>query len=190
MVLWVIFLLLAASYVFLHNTLKKAKIFRFIAGGTIALFLLRALLLTYATHSLWSRTLPSKYLLPPYQPISYFLRYSFIHFFASFFLTSAVGFTVALVLLILNHRRPHVLIPGDLALLLTGTLLVRWPLDLLYIGALFMGGILLLLIQRYIIRGTEKIVFSAHILFWVPVFFLFGNGVIVFFGLQSLVMPL
>lgn len=188
--LWVIFLLLVISCVLLRDTSKKTKIFRFIAAGTIALFLLRALLLTYATYSLWSNALPSKYLLPPYQPISYFLRYSFIHFFASFLLTCAVACVVGSVLLFLKFRRPHLLTPYDLSLLLTGTLLVRWPLDLLYIGALFIGGVLLILFQRYIIKKEEKITFSAHILFWVPVFLLFGNMLIVFFDLQPLIMPL
>lgn len=189
MVRWVIFLVSAAIYFSLHNGSRKTTIIRYAAGTTIALFSLRALLLTYATYSLWSRTLPSKYLLPPYQPISYFLQYSFIHFFASFLLSIGVGLAVCVTLLFLNYRRTHLLLPGDIALLLIGMTLAQWPIDLVYITALFIGGILLILLQRYIIRTEEQIIFGAHILVWMPVFLLFGNGLIVFLGLQALVMP-
>ena len=160
------------------------------AGMTVTLFLLRALLLTYATYSLWQAALPSKYLLPPYQPISYFLQYSMIHFFASFFLALGVGIIVCAVLFFLNSRRPHLLMPSDLALLLIGVLLVRWPLALVYTGALLMGGILLLVFQRYIIKESEEMVFGLHILFWIPPFLLLSNMLIGFFGLSALVMPL
>lgn len=186
----VIFLLSAAIYFFLRDQSRRTTILRRIAGMTITLFLLRAVLLTYATYSLWSYTVPSKYLLPPYQPISYFLQYSFFHFFISFFLALALGFVVGGILFFLKFRRPDLLMPGDLALFVTGVLLVRWPMALLYIGALFLGGILLLLLQRYIIRGEEKFVFSVHILFWILPFLFFGNELIVFLGMSALVMPL
>lgn len=160
------------------------------AGGIVILFLLRSILLTYATYALWSTALPSTYLLPPYQPISYFLHYSFIHFFASFLLTFAVGLTVGIILLFLNYRRPHLFMPGDLALLLIGMLLVQWPLVIFYVGAIFMGGMLLLIFRRYIIKGKETIVLAPHILFWIPLFLLLGNMLMVFFTLQPLAMPL
>ena len=190
MVCGVIFLLSVAVYFFLRDESRKTMILRWIAGTAMTLFLLRALLLTYATYSLWSHTLPGKYLVPPYQPISYFLQYSFFHFFVSFFLALALGFVVGGILLFLNYLRPHLLIPGDLSLFLIGILLVRWPMALLYIGALFIGSFLLLLFQGYIIRGKEKVVFSMHILFWIPLFLFFGNQFVVFFGMSALVMPL
>lgn len=190
MVHWVIFLLSATIYFFLRDESKKTTMLRYAASMTITLFFLRAVLLTYATYSLWSHTSPSKYLLPPHQPISYFLQYSFIHFFASFLLTIGLGLVVCGILFFLNYRRHHLLLPGDIAILLIGMTLLQWPLDLIFIAALFTGGILLILLQCYIIRTEEQIIFGTHILFWVPVFLLFGNSLIKFFGLQALIMPL
>lgn len=93
------------------------------------------------------------------------------------------------ILFFLNKRRSHLLVPGDLALVFTAVFLTAWPLAILYLGALFTGAVLLILSQRYIMKKEEQIIFGAHVLFWILPFFLFGNNLITFFNLQTLVMP-
>lgn len=75
--------LLSVSLVYFSNLNEKKKlnIYFSLFLITLAAFILWSIFLTFSQYFIWKQNSISKYLLPPYQKINYFLNYSFFHFF-------------------------------------------------------------------------------------------------------------
>ena len=180
-------LVIAAPIVCAKN---RTRYFSYAFWGVAGLFLLRAIIFTYFLHVLWSRSAPSKYLLPPYQPISYFVGYSFFHFYFSFLLDLGAISIISLCFLILKKYRDHALQAGDIALYACCAMIVRWPLILPYTLAVLAAAALSVVVRGYILKGS-RVVSLAPSLLVMAIPFLFLSVILIdVFHLRVLLLPL
>ena len=184
----IFFLLAAASFTLFQK--NRAAFFSYFACAVIALCVARAIAFTLLLHWLWSRSVPGKYFLPPYQPISYFVGYSFTHFYFSLLLALTATLGISFIFLFLKKYRNNTFQPGDIALYICCCMIIRWPLLLPYTIAVFASAALFLAINRYIIKGRHVVFLSRYFLFAAIPFIFFGNLMIQVFHLQSLLLPL
>ena len=77
----VLFLLFITIFYFLKiEENKKNKIYLFLFYLTLFFFILWSLFLSYNQYLIWKNHPLSKFLLPPYQKIDYFIGYAYFHF--------------------------------------------------------------------------------------------------------------
>ena len=188
MLMGAIFFLLAAAYFFAKEE-KRQKFFFYASGGIAFLMILRASSLAGILYWFWSQAPPQKFLLPPYQPITYFLGYAFTHFFFSLVLTLGSTGMIFRIFWTLDRLRPGRFQKGDLLLFACCLLLVRWPLALVYTGAVLAFPLLSSLVSWYIMKEKREIVLSPYFLIAAAPFLFFPEWGIQLFQLEALQMP-
>ena len=187
-VLKAIFFLLAGGGTLLQK--NRAAFFSYFASGIVILFAVRASVFTLFLYWFWSQAVPSKYLLPPYQPLSYFAQYSFTHFYFSFLLALMTTGAISLVFLFLKKHRNNTFQPGDIALYASCCMIIRWPLLLPYTLVVFASAALFLIVTRYIIKDSRTVFLYPYFLYSAIPFIFFDTMLIQICHLQSLVLPL
>lgn len=100
----------------------------------------------------------SEYLLPPHQPITYFLRYSWQHFILSPIIGIVVAFLIAAYFLLLNRifKKQYVDFE-DMLILVSGAMIVGWPNLVIYIGIAFSLTIFRIFYLFYIKREMKRV---------------------------------
>lgn len=182
---------------FLKKISIKNLIF-WLIGGTI----LFDILLTLLQYFVWFNSGFSRFFLPPYTSIDYFIRYIFNHFWLADILTI---FTAALLYLFLRLCRKYkeqVISLADINIIFLVCLLLAWPKLLIFIPLFFILALLDIAINLIIFKNrtlfkiiSDKISFKnqavslkrALILAAIFVFF-FGNFLVNFFGLTVLII--
>lgn len=106
-----------------------------------------------------------KYLIPPYQPVDYFLGYSWQHFIFS----SAIGILVSAMLVLyfwsLNKIfKKKYLDLEDMLILVSGAMIVGWPNIIIYLSMAFSLTILRMLYLFYIKREMRRIPITAALI--------------------------
>jgi len=80
-----LFLLFIIIFYFLKiSEDKKNKIYLTLFYLTILIFIIWSLFLSYKQYLIWKNHAFSKYLLPPYQKIDYYINYAYFHFWRDF----------------------------------------------------------------------------------------------------------
>lgn len=140
---------------------RKKKWFWYITFGLLALVVVgEPLLRSWLQYEAWSGNPQSKFLLPPHQPISYFLGYSMRHF----FIWRWVAFGIAAVLYLLADRfivrpsRGFKLNRNENFLIAFGVALAGWPYLLVYL-------VVLLLLYAVMLAGFMAFSRSASVRF-------------------------
>lgn len=123
---------------------------------------------SWQQYSLWKYGgPPASYLLPPYQPISYFYLYAYIQFFNKFAISCFAGFVFLAAAKLFNRffkkkffeeEEPYL---GALSIFLLGQ-----PLWLFYVPAILGLAVLVSVYNIYIRKKSEH--FSLYYL-WIPV---------------------
>lgn len=203
------YLILTAFYYFWQNTSRLCGEGSYFYEGVpirwlkrffiilLAVLILRAVSLTILQYILWQAGPLGVYFLPPYQPITYFLGYSFIHFFASLFLTIVATASVVVIFVFFQKLRGmkdgrELWVRGEEYIFLAGAFLLRWPLMIpyLFLGILVSIGYLVA-VNCFLRRGN---MFFINIMPFFAILvlplLLFKNFVINFFLLKSLLMPM
>lgn len=151
---FVIFLLaliyLAKTYVLRREKLSKAVTIVFITVFLTTIF--KILASSAFQYYAWLHGEGiSQYLLPPYQPISYFLGYSWQHFIFSPVVGIAVSFLIVAYFGLLNRIfKKQYLDFEDTLILMSGAMIVGWPNVVVYLGIAFMLTIFKMLYLYYI----------------------------------------
>jgi hypothetical protein len=99
---WIAFFFLFLTTIFYFSKVseeKKNKIYLFLFYLTISVFVLWSLFLSLAQYFVWKNHQFSKYLLPPYQKIDYYLSYVYFHFWRDF-IFRLIG--VLIIILLMN----------------------------------------------------------------------------------------
>ena len=97
---------------------------------------------SWQQYQVWSQNELSKFLLPPYQPIAYFLGYSFTHFFKNYLISLVIALLFLSAAVFLNKKFPEKFFEkeepylGAIAIFLVGH-----PLWIYYLIAILIIGL-------------------------------------------------
>jgi len=164
--------------------------------AALLIFLLaRAALRVLFQYLIWNSGPPSIYFLPPHQPISYFLKYIFIHHAASLLLTLGIVFIISFVFFFFAKSREtadrRLWKVGEEYIFLSGALILRWPLVVPYLFLGILAAIVYFAFRRYILE--EKVLtlqVSPFFAALVPLLLFLQETVLIAFNLKPLIMPL
>jgi hypothetical protein len=168
-------LLLSIILIFLVNKEKKYWLLIFLLFFVI--YFGFATFKSYLQFTIWKNHPISKYLLPPYQPISYFLSYSYHHFYKDFVWRLVGAFLVFLIIYTLNKLFKETLFYYEEYYMVTIlTALIDFPLNFL----LLITGLLMIFMWHIVGMVKKSSTFSEKISFknyWVflCIFFIIIN---------------
>ncbi len=132
---------------------------------TLLLFLITGAYCAFATYNLWKTDPVSRYLLPPYQEMSYFYKYSFFHFGLLNTITIAISLGWASFLFVLNkYSKERFLDRKEIWLGFFTALIAGWPGFIVY---LILSCAILLAIQLvnvFILRNENKVIISYTVI--------------------------
>jgi len=125
-----------------------------------------ALYLTHAQFSVWQNDPISKYLLPPYHSISYFIVYAGAHFWITYFISFVIAFVVYVIAAYMNARRGGIFFEKEeLYFLPLGIFLTGHPGWILYmVITLFLYCALC--VVRFAVR--KEMPRTSFYYFWLP----------------------
>lgn len=150
----------------------RCFVFKRLFIGAIILILGWSGFQSYQQYQLWSGNALFKFLIPPYQSIAYFLKYSFTHFFGSYLFSLMAGLLFLWLADLLNHRyqkrffeegEPYL---GALAIFVLGQ--PFWIFYFIIVMAIGVLGSLFLIIKTKAIGSKTLHRFPFYYL-WLPV---------------------
>lgn len=121
---------------------------------------------SFSQYSLWISAEPSKYLLPPYEPINYFLRYSFLKFFAPHVVSlilAAIFFAAATVL---NKRGDERFFEREEIGLASIALFIAGFPGILFVFAFIVAAYLLIHIANLFLKRKLEVIPVYYL--WLP----------------------
>ena len=161
----VILLTLFILQVFFRPFLKK-RIHWFVFAVPVIAFGV-SVYYSVAQYLLWQSTEPSKYLLPPYTPVAYFLRYSLFHFFAPYIASLVLAGIFYFVAKLMNKKSGERFFEGEeIGLAAIVLFIAGFP------GILFVFGFI---IAAYLLIHLSNLVFKRK-LEVIPVYYLWLPG--------------
>ncbi|MFA5722193.1 MAG: hypothetical protein WC940_01225 [Candidatus Paceibacterota bacterium] len=161
---------------------KYLKIAFYFFSGVI---IIRSLVLTFLNYWLWSQELISQRLLPPYTPISYFLKYSWQNYWFEPVVSILLAFIVFWGIYLFNKKfEENLFYKEERYLAGLGVLATGWPNCLIFLSLVLCLGIVFHLLnilfffvrQKYWIKDQvekNKLRFDhlrlSLLYFWIPI---------------------
>ncbi len=141
---------------------------RMIFWGTIALTTILLFVETDQQFILWANApSPARYLVPPYQDLSYFLIYSFFRFWAPYLLSGLIAVIILLATQYGNRRyHERFFYPDEPYLIALAVFIVGHPVWIGYLLITVISYCLYLLAHRIYSKQSERLTFYY---FWLPV---------------------
>jgi hypothetical protein len=175
-----LFLLLTSIFYFSKiSEEKKNKIYLTLFYLTILVFTFWSLFLSLAQYFVWKNHQFSKYLLPPYQKIDYYLSYAYFHFWRDF-IFRLIG--VLIIILLMNFLnfvfRRDIFYDDEKILVPYLSLFFRFPYNALFLLIGFFALFLIILISHFPSLTSNRYSFRQYwfylalILFFIQPFIL------------------
>jgi len=141
---------------------------------------------TIATYNLWQTDPFSKFLLPPYDA-AYFYGYAFSRFWQSFIVIIIISFFWAVFLsFIKKYSKGRLLSKNEIYLGFFTAIAVGFPNFIIYIFLLFAFFLFHQLTQNMIFKKSQPIAISPSMIISAIVVILWGNDILIKFGLSVL----
>jgi hypothetical protein len=178
--------------VILNNTdYKKPNFLVFNNKKLVIIFLLGSvffkIFLSVLQYLVWQNSSFAHFFLPPFTPITYFLKYSFFHFWLSGVLTLISGSLLFFVFKIFKKYRHSAVNNQELSLIFLSGLILSWPKIIVFILFLFCFSFLFLIINLVIKKKAIASIKWPVILALVASFF-FGGYLINLLSLSVLII--
>lgn len=173
-------LLLAAVLIY---WLKKGEIkLRWVNTGIfsmLAVFVVTGAYYTIATYGLWASDPFSQYLLPPHTSISYFLRYSFFHFWLNYAIIIMLSLAWAFTLWAINKlSKRNFLDKTDIYLAFLASLAAGWP-NFVFLLVIFFGLMLFCqIINIVIFKKNEPLEVAPYLIVGALIALIIGDFLI------------
>ena len=168
----------------LKRKLVQEKILKIVFFSFVGVVIVRSFILTFLNYWLWSQQLITQWLLPPHSPISYFLKYSWQHYWFESLMTIFLAFIVFWGIYLFNRKFEENLFYNEERYLAgLGILVTGWPSCLVFLSLVLVSGIIFHLFnilfffikQKYWIRTQfekNKLKFDqlrlSLLYFWIP----------------------
>lgn len=150
---YILSLIISFILIYFHFIKKNYKSFLIVLIIFLILLFTNSTLLAYFQYKIWENHPFSKYLLPPYNPASYFLSYSYHHFYKNLIWRIIGGLFILILVQFLNklfkkslfYEEEYLIIPSSI-------ILVDFPFNFL----IFVSGLLIIMIIHLISFKKEK----------------------------------
>lgn len=169
-------------YWFFKKKLPQERYLKIFCFGFSIMLVIRSFVLTCLNYWIWSQDSISYRLLPPHNPISYFLKYSWQHYWFEPVVSILFALIVFLGIYWLNRRFEENLFYNEEKYLASlGVLIIGWPNCLIYLCLVLLLGLLIhfLMIVFNLFKEIKDSRFSFLYL-WLPcaLLVLFLNDII------------
>lgn len=150
------------------NENKKLKIYLFILCLIFLLFILWSFFLSYYQYFIWKNNAISKFLLPPYQNLDYFLNYVYFRFWRDFIYRLLGSFFLFLFLVFINFIfKRDVFYKEEKILIIILSFVYFFPYNLFFIFSGFFVLLLIIMINLIFEKSTQRYFsFKNYWLFW------------------------
>jgi hypothetical protein len=173
---WIAFFFLFLTSIFYFSKIseeKKNKIYLILFYLTIFFFIFWSLFLSLAQYLIWKNNQFSKYLLPPYQKIDYYLSYAYFHFWRDF-IYRLIG--VLIIMLLMNFLnfvfRRDIFYDDEKILVPYLSLFFRFPYNALFLLIGFFALFLIILIFNFPSITSYRYSFRQYWLYLALILFL------------------
>lgn len=184
----IVFLLSVFFYFTKNRILASYSLFRklFILVIVAIVFrLVYALTISIAQYYIWHSQEFTRFLLPPYQSIKYFLFYSWGRFWMEHIIAFGATLVFYLFLKILQRYKERFLDKDEIMFGILIILLVGWPNAVVFMPLVFIAAVLVALLSILIFKGKNIGLCPAFIIAGI-VTLIFGNTIVDIFGLTVL----
>jgi hypothetical protein len=173
---WIAFLFLFLTFIFYFSKTseeKKNKIYLILFSLTILFFTFWSLFLSLAQYLVWKNHYFSKYLLPPYQKIDYYLSYAYFHFWRDFIFRLIGVLIIVLLMNFLNFVfRRDIFYDDEKILVPYLSLFFRFPYNALFLLIGFFALFLIILISHFPSPTSNRYSFRQYWLYLALILFL------------------
>ncbi|MFA5083950.1 MAG: hypothetical protein WC475_00990 [Candidatus Paceibacterota bacterium] len=147
---------------------RRSFVFKKLFIGAIILVFGLLVFQALAQYQVWSGNALSRYLIPPYQSIAYFLKYSFTHFFENYLISLIAGILFLWLADSLNNRhQKRFFEEGEPYLGALAVFVMGQPLWLVYFIAVMSFGVLGTIFLKF--RAKTRNSRFPFYYFWIPV---------------------
>ncbi len=144
----ILFIAVASFILFKQTKTKTGKIFPVFVLIINIYFISRGFFLSFLQYKAWQTSKFSKYLLPPFQKINYFLGYAFYHFFEPYLFNLAFTIIFFLFILTLNkYSKNRFFEKNEIWIATLGSLICLWPTNLFWLILSLTIGIIIHIIN-------------------------------------------
>jgi hypothetical protein len=144
-------------YWVLKKKLPSEKFLRTIFFVFIGIVAIRSLILTFLNYWLWTQELISQWLLPPYTPISYILKYSWQHYWFESVVSIFLGLIVFKGIYLFNKKfEGNLFYKEERYLAGLGILATGWPSCLVFLSLVLFSGIIFHLFNILFLFAKQK----------------------------------
>lgn len=135
--------------------LKKISVIKltYILVGATILYNIFLSILQYFT---WNGAAFTRFFLPPYQPINYFLKYIFFHFWFASILTLVCSVAFYLFFKLVSKYRQDIISHKELPLIFLSSLLVAWPNFVILVPTFFILALIFSLINLLVFKKNNS----------------------------------
>jgi hypothetical protein len=168
------FLLLTTIFYFSKiEESKKIKIYLILFYLAIFFFIFWSLFLSFAQYFIWENHPFSKYLLPPYQKIDYYISYAYFHFWRDFIFRLIGILIIVLLMNFLNFAFHRDIFYDDEKILVPYlSLFFRFPYNALFLFIGFFALFLIILISHFPFLTSNRYSFRKYWLYLALILFL------------------
>lgn len=145
------------------------------------------ILLSVLQYFVWRESAFSRFFLPPFQSITYFLRYSLFHFFAANILALVLALVFYSFLRLIKKYRANIISREELSLLFLAVLLVSWPKAVLFIPIFLLLTVIFSVVNLLVFK-REQVDLVLPIFLSLVIAFIFGSYLIEFLSLSYLII--
>lgn len=171
------------KYLLFLKKIKTTKLIYILIGLTIIF----NTFLSVLQYIVWRGSDFSRFFLPPFTNISYFLTYVFFHFWLPSLLVATVALAVFLLLKLIKKYRNDAISQEELSLILLSGLLVGWPNFVVLVPLFFLLTLIFSIINLLVFKKkTNSLIYP--LIFSLIIVFLFGTYLIKYLSLTALLM--
>jgi len=166
--------------------LKKLTTFNLVYG-LIGLTVLFNLLLSGLQYLTWHAAPFSRFFLPPFTPLNYFLRYSLLHFWLASILVFLCALAFYLIFKLIRRRNREAISGEELHLILLSGLLVGWPNFIIFVPSFFLLALIFSVLNLLVFKNKKNSLLYPLILSLILTF-LVGHFLINWLSLSAFII--
>lgn len=178
-------LFLAAAFFYFFKKNKEMARYSFLIYGIIIFRFIYAGVLTKMQYALWLDNDFTRYLLPPHQPIRYFIGYAWTHFWLGAVISVGMPLIVFLFFVILRKIKKEALGGEEAGIIFLTSLVAGWPNIIIFLPLAFIFALLTAVFRKIFLKD-DHISVSLPFLLAALIIILFGDYLFSHIGLPEL----